>query len=83
MCVSTKLQTVGQTSMGKEAQQKMKQRTVGVSDLLVWEQGKMSAQDEAALFQRLVESGWAWKLKGKYARRASELIANGTVKKPE
>jgi len=69
--------------MGKAAQNRPKNREVGVGDLLAWEQGKMTDQEEVALFQRLVESGWAWKLKGKYARRASELIADGTVKKPD
>src|SRR5207248_2797649 len=53
-------------------------KTAGlVDDVMSWEQGDMSEEDEIAFFQRLIDSGDAWKLQGAYGRNAQALIDAG------
>lgn len=50
-----------------------------VSDVMKWEGEGMSLKEEAKFFQKLVDSGQAWRLQGMYGRRAMELIEAGVI----
>ena len=45
--------------------------------MIAWEQGELDEAAEAALFQELIDNGWAWQLQGCYGRRARDLIEAG------
>lgn len=49
------------------------------SQIMEWEDGEMSSEDEIKFFQHLVDTGLAWSLQGMYGRRAVELIGEGKV----
>lgn len=48
-----------------------------IGAMIAWENGELSDEDTVTLFQRLIDSGLAWKLQGCYGRQASELIDFG------
>lgn len=50
-----------------------------IGQLMAWEDGALTEEEEAALFQRLVNDGRAWSLQGMYGRRAAQLIKQGKV----
>jgi hypothetical protein len=50
-----------------------------VTDIMRYEDGEMDEAEMIAFFQRLVDSGLAWKLQGSYGRMAMRLIENGQV----
>ena len=50
-----------------------------VDDIIAWESGEMDEEAEAAFFQKLVDSGMAWRLQGMYGRRAQALIDSGVI----
>lgn len=52
---------------------------MNVDQIIAWEQGDMSAEEERTFFQDLVDSGLAWELQGAYGRRAADLIADGAI----
>lgn len=47
--------------------------------LMRYEQGEMSDEEVAKLFQSLVDSGLAWQLQGHYGRTAARLLAAGVI----
>lgn len=47
--------------------------------IIRYEQGELSEQETVELFQELVDSGLAWRLKGHYGRMADRLIRAGDV----
>lgn len=51
-----------------------------ITNIIDWENGDMTHEQEVKFFQQLVDSGLAWQLQGCYGRRASELIKAGEVK---
>ena len=55
---------------------------VTVDEINRYEAGEMSYAETAEFFQRLVDSGWAWKLQGHYGRMAHMLIARGAITPP-
>lgn len=54
-----------------------------VGDIMRYESGEMDDDETVELFQRLVNSGLAWKLQGHYGRTAAALIDAGLVTLPE
>jgi hypothetical protein len=56
---------------------------IELSKLRDWESGVLTPEQEIAFFQSLIDSGLAWKLGGKYMRRAGVLIAAGKVTKQD
>src|ERR1035441_7524217 len=48
-----------------------------VDDVMSWEDGTMSQEDEVKFFQGLIDSGQAWQLQGAYGRNAQGLIDAG------
>lgn len=50
-----------------------------VDDIIEWEGEGMTSKQEAKFFQRLVDTGQAWRLQGAYGRRAMELIRDGVI----
>lgn len=48
-----------------------------VSEIIAYESGSMDEDEMVAFFQRLIDSGMAWKLQGSYGRIASTLIEEG------
>lgn len=48
-----------------------------VDQIVAWENGIMSSDDEIRFFSKLVKNGMAWTLQGMYGRRASDLINEG------
>jgi hypothetical protein len=47
--------------------------------LMEFEDGMLTFEEVVDLFQRLVDTGLAWRLQGFYGRTAAELIRNGYV----
>lgn len=47
------------------------------SEIIAWEDGTLGESDTIKLFQRLIDSGMAWKLQGVYGRTANDLIEAG------
>jgi hypothetical protein len=53
-----------------------------LGDIMAWEDGNMTEAEEIDFFQRLINSGEAWKLQGKYGRNAERLIEAGLCTDP-
>jgi hypothetical protein len=53
-----------------------------VADIMAYEAGELDAAGERHLFQRLVDSGLAWKLQGHYGRTAAAMIKAGEITAP-
>lgn len=63
-----------------EHEPKTSAKTAGmpdIDDIMKWEDGSMSPEEEGTFFQGLIDSGLAWKLQGMYGRRATDLINSG------
>lgn len=45
-----------------------------IDDLMAYEAGELSKDQIVAMFQKLINSGMAWKLQGSYGRTAKMLI---------
>lgn len=54
-------------------------RQVSVDDMMDWEDGNMTPENEIKFFQKLVDNGMAWTLQGMYGRRAVELLNEGKL----
>jgi hypothetical protein len=54
-----------------------------VDQLIAYEEGQLTEDEEIALFQHLVETGTCWHLQGHYHRVAATLIEAGLIKPPE
>lgn len=50
-----------------------------VDKIIAYESGEMHADEIAAFFQELVDTGLAWKLQGSYGRTAIRLIQQGVI----
>ena len=55
---------------------------VDIGVIMQYEEGELSEQDTLDMFQKLINSGLAWKLQGHYGRIATALIQNGSVTSP-
>ena len=54
-----------------------------VDQLIAYEEGQMSQDEEIALFQHLIDTGTCWHLGGHYHRVAATLIEAGLIRPPE
>ncbi len=54
-----------------------------VDQLIAYEEGQLTEDEEVALFEHLVETGTCWQLSGHYQRVAATLIEAGLIKPPE
>jgi hypothetical protein len=52
-----------------------------VDDIMRYEQGDMTQEETVTFFQKLIDSGMAWRLQGCYGRMAASLIENGLCKR--
>ncbi len=53
-----------------------------VDQLIAYEEGQITGDEEIALFEHLVETGTCWQLPGHYQRVGATLIAAGLIKSP-
>lgn len=53
--------------------------TPDIDQLMAFENGELNQDEIVELFQRLVDTGLAWKLQGFYGRTARALINEGLV----
>ena len=51
-----------------------------VNEIMAYEQDELSPDEIIALFQRLIDTGMAWRLQGSYGRAAQALIEAGLCK---
>ena len=54
-----------------------------VDQLIAYEEGQITYDEEIAFFEHLVETGVCWHLSGHYQRVAATLIEAGLIKPPE
>ena len=54
-----------------------------VDQLIAYEEGQITHDEEVAFFEHLVETGVCWQLSGHYQREAATLIEAGLIKPPE
>jgi hypothetical protein len=54
-----------------------------VEQLIAYEEGLMTEDEEIALFEHLIETGTCWHLGGHYHREAATLIEAGLIKPPQ
>jgi hypothetical protein len=54
-----------------------------VDQLIAYEEGQITHDEEVAFFEHLVETGVCWHLSGHYQRVAATLIEAGLIKPPE
>lgn len=50
---------------------------VDIETIMAYEQGDLSDDETIEMFQKLIDSGDAWKLQGSYGRMAKALILGG------
>ena len=53
-----------------------------VDQLIAYEEGLITHDEEVAFFENLVETGVCWQLSGHYQRVAATLIEAGLIKPP-
>jgi hypothetical protein len=53
-----------------------------VDQLIAYEEGQITGDEEIAFFEHLVETGTCWQLQGHYQRVAATLIEAGLIKPP-
>ncbi len=53
-----------------------------VDQLIAYEEGQITGEEEIALFEHLVETGTCWQLQGHYQRVAATLIEAGLIDSP-
>jgi hypothetical protein len=53
-----------------------------VDQLIAYEEGQITDDEEVALFQRLIDTGTCWHLDGHYQRVAATLIEAGLIRPP-
>jgi hypothetical protein len=54
-----------------------------VEQLIAYEEGRITEDEEIALFQRLIDTGTCWHLDGHYHRVGATLIEAGLITPPE
>ncbi len=54
-----------------------------VDQLIAYEEGQITQDEEVAFFKHLVETGVCWQLSGHYQRVAATLIEAGLISPPE
>ena len=54
-----------------------------VDQLIAYEEGQITHDEEVAFFEHLVETGVCWQLSGHYQRVGATLIEAGLIKPPE
>jgi hypothetical protein len=54
-----------------------------VEQLIAYEEGLMTEDEQIELFQHLIDTGTCWHLDGHYHRVAATLIEAGLIKPPE
>jgi hypothetical protein len=54
-----------------------------VDQLIAYEEGQITGDEEIAFFEHLVQTGTCWQLQGHYQRVAATLIEAGLIKPPE
>jgi hypothetical protein len=54
-----------------------------VDQLIAYEEGQVTEDEQIALFQHLIDTGTCWHLEGHYHRVAATLIEAGLIKPPE
>jgi hypothetical protein len=53
-----------------------------VDELIAYEEGQITGDEEIAFFERLVETGTCWQLRGHYQRVAATLMEAGLISSP-
>ncbi len=53
-----------------------------VDQLIAYEEGHITDDEEVALFQRLIDTGTCWHLSGHYQRVGATLIEAGLIESP-
>ncbi len=53
-----------------------------VDQLIAYEEGQLTEDEEIALFEHLVQTGTCWQLQGHYQRVAATLIEAGLINSP-
>ena len=53
-----------------------------VDQLIAYEEGQITGDEEVAFFEQLVQTGTCWQLQGHYQRVAATLIEAGLINSP-
>jgi hypothetical protein len=54
-----------------------------VDQLIAYEEGQITDDEEITFFQHLIETGTCWQLQGYYQRVGATLIEAGLIKPPD
>jgi len=68
--------------VSKKLKKEIRKRSM-VDDIIDYESGELDDKRTIKMFQKMVNTGQAWRLQGSYGRTAAALLEAGAIKPPK